>query len=180
MILGEAVNLAEQSLLLLPILDAEKNGKPVFLAGHSLGGPLVIKMAADYPTAIKGIMLISGSIDPALEPAEKWRNTADKFPFSLLLPGAFRPSNTELIYFKKDVYALANDFAKVTADVYLVHGEKDTWVPIGNVDYAKGKLTHANKVETLILKDGNHFIPWTRKKEIISALIAMGDSKPMD
>jgi pimeloyl-ACP methyl ester carboxylesterase len=177
---GEAVNLAEQSLLLLPILDAEKNGKPVFLAGHSLGGPLVVKMAADYPAAIKGIMLISGSIDPALEPAEKWRNTADKFPFSLLLPGAFKPSNTELIYFKKDVYALANDFAKVTADVYLVHGEKDTWVPVGNIDYAKEKLTHANKVETLILKDGNHFIPWTRKKEIISALIAMRDSKPMD
>jgi len=177
---GEAVNLAEQSLLLLPILDAEKNGKPVFLAGHSLGGPLVVKMAADYPAAIKGIMLISGSIDPALEPGEKWRNTADKFPFSLLLPGAFKPSNTELIYFKKDVYALANDFAKVTADVYLVHGEKDTWVPVGNIDYAKEKLTHANKVETLILKDGNHFIPWTRKKEIISALIAMRDSKPMD
>ena len=177
---GEAVNLEEQSLLLLPILDAEKNGKPVFLAGHSLGGPLVVKMAADYPSAIKGIMLISGSIDPALEPAEKWRNTAEKFPFKLLLPGAFRPSNTELIYFKKDVYALANDFAKVTADVYLVHGEKDTWVPVGNIDYAKEKLTYANKVETLILKDGNHFIPWTRKKEIISALIAMRDSKPLN
>ncbi|MGL6268777.1 MAG: alpha/beta fold hydrolase, partial [Chitinophagaceae bacterium] len=69
---GEAVNLAEQSLLLLPILDAEKNGKPVYLAGHSLGGPLVVKIAADYPTALKGIMIISGSIDPALEPAEKW------------------------------------------------------------------------------------------------------------
>jgi pimeloyl-ACP methyl ester carboxylesterase len=177
---GEAVNLAEQSLLLLPILVAEKNSKPVFLAGHSLGGPLVVKMAADYPAAIKGVMLISGSIDPALEPAEKWRNTAEKFPFSLMLPGAFKPSNTELIYFKKDVYALANDFAKITADVYLVHGEKDTWVPVGNVDYARTKLVNAAKVETLILQGGNHFIPWTRKKEIVNALIAMGDSKPMD
>ncbi len=100
---GDAVTLAEQSSFYLPILDAEKNGKPVFLAGHSLGGPLVIKMAADYPEAVKGIMLISGSVDPALEPAENWRILADKFPFSLLLPGAFRPSNTELVYFKKDV-----------------------------------------------------------------------------
>ncbi len=177
---GEAVHLAEQSLLLLPIIDAEKNSKPVFMAGHSLGGPLVVKIAADYPAAFKGIMLISASVDPALEPAEKWRITADKFPFSLLLPGAFKPSNTELLYFKKDVYTLANDFVNVTADVYLVHGEKDDWVPVGNIDYAKEKLTHANKVETLILKDGNHFIPWTRKKEIITALIAMQDSKPMD
>ena len=177
---GEAVDLEEQSLLLLPLIDVVKNGKPVFLAGHSLGGPLVIKMAADYPGAVKGIMLMAGSVDPALEPVEKWRTLAAKFPFYYLLPGAFRPSNTELVYFKKDVISLADDFSKVTCDVYLVHGDKDTWVPVGNVDYAKKKLVNAAKVETFILKGGNHFIPWTYKKEIALALINMRDSKPMD
>lgn len=177
---GGAVNLEEQSLLLLPLIDVVKNGKPVFLAGHSLGGPLVIKMAADYPTAVKGIMLLSGSIDPALEPAENWRKMAAKFPFYIFLPGAFRPSNTELAYFKKDVVSLADDFSKVTCEVYLVHGEKDTWVPVGNVDYAKKKLVNAAKVEAMILPGGNHFIPWTFKKEIALALLNMRDSKPMD
>jgi len=75
---------------------------------------------------------------------------------------------------------LADDFSKVTCEVYLVHGDKDTWVPVGNVDYAKKKLVNAAKVETLILKGGNHFIPWTYKKEIALALINMRDSKPMD
>jgi pimeloyl-ACP methyl ester carboxylesterase len=177
---GGAVNLEEQSMLLLPLIDVVKNGKPVFLAGHSLGGPLVIKMAADYPNAVKGIMLMSGSIDPALEPAENWRKLAAKFPFNLLLPGAFRPSNAELLYFKKDVVSLADDFSKVTCEVFLVHGEKDTWVPVGNIDYARKKLVNAAKVETLILPGGNHFIPWTFKKEIALALINMGESKPMD
>jgi pimeloyl-ACP methyl ester carboxylesterase len=176
---GDAVTLAEQSILLLPVLDAVKNGKPVFLAGHSLGGPLVIKMAADYPEAVKGIMLMAGSVDPALEPAEKWRILAAKFPFYYLLPGAFRPSNTELVYFKKDVIALADDFSKVTCEVYMLHGDKDTWVPVGNVDYARKKLVNAAKVETLIFKGGNHFIPWTFKKEVAEALISMRDSKPL-
>jgi pimeloyl-ACP methyl ester carboxylesterase len=177
---GDAVNLQEQSLLMLPLFDVIQNGKPVFLAGHSLGGPLVIKMAADYPTAMKGIMLMSGSVDPALEPVEKWRSMAAKFPFNNFLPGAFRPSNTELVYFKKDVISLAGDFSKVTCDVYLIHGNKDTWVPVGNVDYAKKKLINASKVETQILQGGNHFIPWTYKKEIAQALINMRYSKPMD
>lgn len=176
---GDAVSLAEQSLLLFPIIDAVKNGKPVFLAGHSLGGPLVIKMAADYPGTVKGIMLMAGSVDPALEPAENWRMLAAKFPFYYLLPGAFRPSNTELVYFKKDVIALADDFSKVTCEVYLLHGDKDTWVPVGNVDYARKKLVNAAKVETLIFKGGNHFIPWTFKKEVAEALISMRDSKPL-
>jgi pimeloyl-ACP methyl ester carboxylesterase len=176
---GEAVNLPEQSLLLIPVMDAIKNGKPVFLVGHSLGGPLVIKMAADYPSGIQAIMLIAGSVDPELEPDENWRFIAEKFPFRHLMPGAFKPSNTELLYFKKDIIALASDFPKVQCDVYLVHGEKDTWVPVGNVDYAREQLINASTVETLILDGGNHFIPWTRKEEIIQALIDMRYSKPM-
>ena len=176
---GDAVSIVEQSLLLLPIFDIVKNGKPIFLAGHSLGGPLVIKMAADYPTAVKGIMLMAGSVDPALEPVENWRMQAEKFPFKMLMPGAFRPSNTELVYFKKDVIALAEDFPKVICDVYLVHGDKDPLVPVGNVYYAQKKLINARKVETMIIKGGNHFIPWKFRKQIATALINMRDSKPM-
>jgi pimeloyl-ACP methyl ester carboxylesterase len=136
-------------------------------------------MAADNPDAFQGIMLISGSVDPALEPKESWRYVAEKFPFRLLLPGAFKPSNTELVYFKKDVVALAGDFSKVSCDVYLVHGAKDTWVPVGNVDYAREKLIHARRVETLIIPDGNHFIPFTRRAKVVEAMIRMAEGESM-
>jgi pimeloyl-ACP methyl ester carboxylesterase len=172
---GQAMNLADQSVYLMPLLREIHNDKPVFLAGHSLGGPLVVKMAADNPEAFQGIMLISGSVDPALEPKESWRYVAEKFPFRLFLPGAFKPSNTELVYFKKDVVDLAGDFSKVSCDVYLVHGAKDSWVPVGNVDYARKKLVHARRVETMIIPDGNHFIPFTRRAQIVDALIGMGN-----
>lgn len=171
---GEAMTIQKQSRYIMPVFARINNNKPVYLAGHSLGGPLLIQLAADAPKEFAGIMLIAGSVDPALEPREKWRYIMEKFPLNHLLPGSFRPSNTELLYFKKDIVSLANEFAKVTCAVYLVHGDNDTWVPPGNVAYAVKKLVHASKIETLILPGGNHFIPWTKRKEITKELIRMG------
>lgn len=172
---GKAFPLQDQSRLLMPVFDKIKNGKPIYLAGHSLGGPLVLKMAADAPEVFSGIMLISGSVDPALEPVEEWRIFMDKFPFRYLLPGSFRPSNTELIYFKQDVISLVPDFQKVICPVYLVHGEKDNWVPPGNTTFAKEKLVNSVKVKLVMLQGGTHFIPWTKKKEIVDELVEMAE-----
>lgn len=176
---GKPVKLQDQSRMLLAVVDSLQNGKPVFLAGHSLGGPLVVKMAADRPSAIKGILLISGSIDPALEPRENWRKVMGVFPLRYLLPGAFRPSNTELLWFKKDIVELAGQFDRVTCDAYLIHGGADKWVPVGNVDFARRKLTSARKVETLIIEKGNHFIPWTHREEVTRAMLMMLSGSPL-
>jgi pimeloyl-ACP methyl ester carboxylesterase len=170
---GNAVSLEAQSRLLMPVMLEINNGKPIYLAGHSLGGPLVVKMAADAPGLFSGIMLISGSVDPELEPDESWRMLFEGSGLKFLLPGAFRPSNTELVHFKKDVQALESDFSRVTCAVYLVHGDKDSWVPPGNVDYALNKLVHADTVKTYMIKGGNHFIPFTRVKEVTVAMLDM-------
>lgn len=170
---GYAVNIPDQASLILPILKELENGKPVFLVGHSLGCPLEIKIASDFPDGIAGIMLIAASIDPALEPKESWRKFLEVFPIRYFVPGAFRPSNTELLFFKKDIVDLEKDFPNVKCDVWLVHGDKDTWVPPGNSDYAKQKLVNASKVELHILPGGDHFIPWTRRREITERILEM-------
>jgi pimeloyl-ACP methyl ester carboxylesterase len=170
---GYALPLEEQSKMLMPVFNEINNGKAVYLAGHSLGGPLVVKMAADAPELFAGIMLISGSVDPDLEPKENWRFFMERMPFKYLLPGSFRPSNTELVYFKKDIISLVPDFTKVKCAVYLVHGDKDSWVPPGNVEFAKQKLVNASAVKVVMLPGGTHFIPWTRKKDITKAMVNM-------
>lgn len=175
---GKAFPIDMQSRMLMPVFDQIRNGKPVYLAGHSLGGPLVLKMAADAPPLFAGIMLISGSVSPDLEPAENWRYLMDRFPFKYLLPGSFRPSNTELVYFKEDVVSMVADFSKVICPVYLVHGDKDSWVPPGNVVFAREKLVHAAKVDILMIPGGKHFIPWTNKKEIVAAMLSMAEPLP--
>lgn len=81
-------------------------------------------------------------------------------PLKYFLPGAFKPSNDELWFFKKDVHQMAAALAAVQCDVYIVHGDKDKFVPVGNAAFAKRMLVNARSVSTTILKGAPHFIPW--------------------
>ena len=170
---GSVMNLAAQSQLLNAWVEKIQNGKPVYLVGHSLGGPLIVKMAADRPDLYKGLVIISGSIDPDEEKPEAWRAVLFKSPLNYFLPGAFRPSNEELWYLKKDLRDLKSDFSKVKMPVYFIHGDNDTWVPPGNVAFGKKMLTNASEVGELMLPKGNHFIPWTHFKEIKDVLLKL-------
>jgi pimeloyl-ACP methyl ester carboxylesterase len=168
---GKVVNLAEQSLILNEWMKKVGNGKPVYLVGHSLGGPLVLKMAVDDPKMYHGLVVISGSIDPDEEKPEKWRVLLYKTPLNYFLPGAFRPSNKELWYLKQDLRDLKSELSKITIPVCFIHGDNDTWVPPGNVDFGKKMLSNSSQIGELMLPKGNHFIPWTHFKEIRDVLL---------
>jgi len=170
---GHPLNLAKQSVIISPLFQQIKNGKPVYLVGHSMGGPMIIKLAADNPGIAAGLVLLAGSNDPAQEAPEKWRPVLFKTPLTYFVPGAMRPSNEELWYLKKDLVDLKNDLPKITCAVYIVHGLKDNMVPSANVDYDKKMLVNASKVEELIFSDANHFIPWTRYEPIKQLLLKL-------
>lgn len=170
---GMPLNLENQALLVGKLIQRVSNGKHICLVGHSLGAPLAIKLAADYPSLISSVVLLSGSVDPTLEKAEWWRLPLMHTPLGKLLPGAFQPSNKELWYLKTDLKTLKADFSRVSCPVYIVHGDKDTWVPPANVEYAKKHLHNAASVEIHMLEGGNHFIPWTRFREIRDLLLML-------
>ena len=174
---GKVLHLNEQSELITRFLSTINNGKPLYLVGHSLGGPMAVKLAAENQKLINAIVILAGSLDPAQEGSEWWRKILDKTPLYYFVPGAFRPSNRELLYFKDDVHGLADNFAKVTCRVYLVHGDADKWVPPGNVAYATKKLINARAVEVHILEGANHFIPWTRYNAIKTLLMQLDRSE---
>jgi pimeloyl-ACP methyl ester carboxylesterase len=170
---GQPQHLDVQSLWISRIFYQLANHKPMFLAGHSLGGPLVIKLAADNPRIFSGLVIISGSIDPSEEKPEKWRPLLFKTPLNYFVPGAMRPSNEELWYLKKDLVELEKDFSQITCPVYFIHGAMDTWVPPGNVKYGKKLLVNASLVEETIIPDANHFIPWSKYAEIRQVLLKL-------
>ena len=157
---GDSKNLVENSLLLSPLLTYIKNDKPIYIIGHSLGGPLALQMAAENKNVFSGLVLLAASVDPAEEPKEKWRGFLYKTNLDMLLPGAIKPSNQELYFFKEDVKALPAQFAKVNCNVFIVHGDKDKFVPVGNAYYAEKMFVNAKSVQVKILKDAPHFIPW--------------------
>lgn len=173
---GEPLHLAEQSLLLNAAINKLRNGKPVYLVGHSLGGPMIVVMAADNPEYYNGLVLISGSVDALEEKPEKWRPFLFKTPLNYLIPGAFKPSNEELWYLKKDLVDLKTQFKKIVSPVYFIHGSQDTWVPPGNVAYAKELLINSPRVDVLMIPDGNHFIPWSKFDQIKPILLNLDSS----
>jgi pimeloyl-ACP methyl ester carboxylesterase len=170
---GNPQHLATQSELISPLFKILDNHQPMFIVGHSLGGPMVVKLAADNPTVFSGLVIISGSIDPAEEKPEKWRPVLYKTPLTYFVPGAMRPSNEELWYLKTDLVDLKKDFPKITCPVYFIHGVNDTWVPPANVDYGKKMLVNAKHIDETMIPGANHFIPWTKFDEIKSILLKL-------
>lgn len=157
---GNAKNLQQQSDIISPLLQQLKNGHNIYIVGHSLGGPLAVKLVADNPNTFAGMVLLAAALDPAQEPKESWRGFLLHSSLQIVLPGAFKPSNEELWYLKTDLIPLSNQFNSITCPVWIIHGDKDSFVPVGNVAYATKKLVNAKFVKTTILQNAPHFIPW--------------------
>lgn len=175
---GNAMNLTQQSVIISAFLKEIQNGKRVFLVGHSLGGPMICRLAVDNPEMIAALVILAGSQDPAAEKAEKWRPLLFKTSLNYLIPGSWRPSNEELWYLKKDLLALKPDLSKITCPVYLLHGTKDILVPFSNVAYTDKMLTGTAKKEIIVFEDekaktDNHFLPSKKFTEIKALLLKL-------
>ncbi len=173
---GKTANLETQANYISALIDSVDNHKPVYLIGHSLGGALIIKLAAMKPSVIKHLVIISGSVDPAQEGNGWWRPVITYSPIRWLVPVAFRYSNEEQWWLKDDLIKLKDDFQKVKCPVYIFHGDADEHVPVANAVYAQKMLVNAKKVELTVFNGQNHFIVWTKFAEIKNKLMNMANS----
>jgi len=166
-------SLKKQAEALKPILLKYRDNKPVILVGHSLGGPLIARMAVDYPELVDGLIIVAGSIDPDLEPNETWFRAPLATPFlSWVLPRSFRASNEEIYRLKPELQELAPLWKNITCPVIVIQGGKDVLVPKGNADFAKKMLVNA-PVEFVLVDNMNHFVPWSNPELIREAVIRM-------
>ena len=170
---GDAMHLQDQCEIILPVLQKLKNTYPIFLVGHSMGGPVVVKLASMDPSLFKTVVIVAGALDPSRETPETWRKIMNVRPLYWLLPGAFGPSNTELLYLKKDLIPLENDFKKITCNILFVHGDKDTWVPIENIGYGKKLMINAASIMADTLHGADHQIPWKNREELTQILLGL-------
>jgi len=170
---GTALRLEEQCLLINKVIEKENNQRPVHLVGHSIGGPVIIYLAQNHPGEFASLTILAGSISPYEEPKEYWRYLFMYTPLKLLMPGAFRPSNDEIIYFKKDLYHIDTMYAALTMPVTFIHGDMDKFVTVKNVEYGKKKLANNPNVKVIIIPGANHFIPWEHFDLIRTHLLSL-------
>lgn len=171
--LGEGdKSLAKQAEYLLPIVQQyKKTGKKLILIGHSLGGPLIAKMAMEYPSLIDNLIIVAGSISPYLEPNEKWFRVPLNFlPINVLIPKSFRSSNLELLYLKPELIKMLPYWKNIQQPVTIIQGNKDVLVSPKNAAFAKEMLVNSRKLEFVIVDDMNHFVPWSHPQLITNAI----------
>ena len=165
-------SLEEQSALLKPMLEAIP--APRVLIGHSLGGPVVARMAMDYPELVDGIIMLAPALAPALEPNEDWFRIPMRWPvIGALAPKIFRISNEELVFLDEELELMLPLWKDLTMPIMVIQGGKDMLVDPGNAAFADSMLVNAPK-DIVFLEESNHFIPWSNsdlvKKKILEML----------
>lgn len=167
-------SLERQAFYLKPIVEKYKRqNKKLILIGHSLGGPLIARMAMDYPELIDGLIFVAGSIAPELEPKEWYRKPGDLIFIRWILPKWLRASNHEIVGLKPELERMLPLWKNIHQPCIVIQGSKDELVHPGNADFAKKMLVNAAKVELVIIPDMNHFVPWSHPHLIREAILRM-------
>jgi pimeloyl-ACP methyl ester carboxylesterase len=182
---GRAVpSFAEQAAAFAPLLldPAGDDRRPTVLVGHSLGGPIVAAAAALWPEKVAGIVIVAGSLDPALE-APEWYNEVLAWPVvSWIAPRELTNSNEEIFGAVDETRWLSMRLDQVRCPVTVVHGEDDDLVPVENVAFMRRAFVNAKGVRAVVLEGENHFIPWTAEgvlREEIGRMVALVAGLPV-
>ena len=163
-------SLQQQAEALRPILQRYRHGRPIILVGHSLGGPVIARLAMDYPELVDRLIIVAGSIDPDLEPKE-WFRAPMATPFlKWMLPRSFRASNDEIYKLKPELQEMLPLWKKITTPTIVIQGNKDVLVHPDNASFAKKMIVNA-PVELTVVEDMNHFVPWSHPHLIRQAII---------
>jgi pimeloyl-ACP methyl ester carboxylesterase len=163
-------DLRKQAELIRPILAAHRSAKRLVLVGHSYGGPLIARLAMDYPDLVDGLVFLAPSIDPAQEKTKWFQYPAEWWAINWLIPRSLLVCNREIRHLQGDLTAALPLWQHIRQPVTYIQGEKDSLVPIQNADFAQKMLTNA-PVEMIRLPGVDHFIPWSHREVVKAAIL---------
>jgi pimeloyl-ACP methyl ester carboxylesterase len=167
--------LGAQAAAVVALLPAD--GRKAVLVGHSLGGAVVARVAADQPQRVQALVLLASSLDPAQEKIHPMQYVGRMWPISTMLSRTMRNANDELMGFKAELDALAPALQRITVPTIIVHGTQDDLVPFANVAYMQAKLTGVKILKTVVLEGQNHFLPWNSEAQVRQAVQWAVDAK---
>ena len=163
-------SIEKQAAAIAQIIKQHDSGQPAILVGHSLGGPVIARMAMDYPEMVGGLILVAASIDPELEKTKWYQVPAEWRLLSWMVPTVLKTTNREILPLKGELERMLPLWSKITTPVTVIQGGHDTLVPPGNADFAQRMLT-ATDPHMVRVPEMNHFVPWSHPFLIEEAIM---------
>tara|TARA_R110002073_G_scaffold53840_4_gene138894 strand:+ start:98938 stop:99723 length:786 start_codon:yes stop_codon:yes gene_type:complete len=160
----------KQSEVVAEIIDSLPEQKVIIL-GHSYGGPIASYSSLLTPK-IKRVLMLAPAIDPKNEKIfwfayiSKWKLT------KWMVPGALGVAGDEKFTHVEELEKLKDSWKEVKVPVIHIHGTKDIIVPFENIKFSTQKF-NPQYLDTIVLKDENHFLPWKRYQLVKSELLKL-------
>lgn len=163
-------SIKEQAEALKPLLKLNNSQEKPILVGHSFGGPIVARLAMDYPELVGGVILAASAVDPHSEKIWWVSYPADWKLFRWMVPRSWRVTNDEKLAHIAELENMKTGWPRITAPTTIIHGKKDKLVPVENAYFAEQELINS-KVKMMIESEADHLIPWTRPDLLKSAIL---------
>lgn len=162
-----------QAKLLKPILEINQHSQKPLLVGYSFGGPVVARMAMDFPKLTGSLLMLAPAIDPENEKMFWINKPVDKKAFRWLVPKVFRVANDEKMTHVAELKQMKNLWKNISNKTVFMHGYSDKIVDIINSKFGVKSLINA-PVDTVFQEDMSHTLVWKKydlvKQELIKLL----------
>lgn len=163
-----------QARAVAPLLE-ERHGRRPIVIGHSLGGPIAARLAADFPDHVGALVIVAGGLDPERE-HPRWYNRVASWRIVRPFTADFlQVSNDEMFAAPSEVAALESVLDRVRCPVVLVHGTSDQLVPYENVEYMVRRFEDLEHFYVVTLVGEDHSVTRLRVEEVRELAEALRD-----
>lgn len=156
------------------IMSAMKDSFPAIkqwiIVGHSYGGPVSLRIAADYPNNMKSALLLAPAISPSLIRIRFYNRLANVPIIYSVIPTPLKRSNDEMYLLSNETVLLQTALKNIQTPVTVIQGERDGIVNPVNATYAEEELVNTT-VKTILLPKRGHFLPWEEFELIKETLL---------
>lgn len=166
---GVVVSFEEQAASIAPLL-VERDGLYPIVVGHSLGGPIAARLAADHPDRVGALVIVAGGLNPELEDP-RWYNEVARwwivYPF---LADFLRTSNREMWACREQVELLDAELDEIRCPTVVFHGTSDSLVPFETIEYTIERFDDNPYLFVRVLIGEDHSITKLRREEVLETI----------
>lgn len=155
-----------ESMILVHV-DTTQN---IVLVSHSYGGPICAVLSALIPDRIKSNLMLNPVIDPDSE-KEFWFSGAPLWwPLRYISSGANKVAAHEKLNHASSLRNIEAYWDRLKVRTVHIQGDRDWLAPIENARFVQNNF-NPELTEVIILNNTSHFIPFTRRTQIMQWII---------